>query len=140
MDALLFVDDGSGPPTDAPADATGRDERRPTDAEALDAYSSVVTTVARDLTPSVASLRVARRVRGGRTAMGAGSGVVITPDGFLLTSAHVVEGAREGTATFVDGSDLRFAVVGRDPLSDLAVLRVEAGRADQAPPAARLGD
>jgi S1-C subfamily serine protease len=143
MDALLFVDDGSGPPTDAPADATGRDPRRPTEAEALDAYSTVVTTVARKLTRSVASLRVARRVRGGRTAMGAGSGVVITPDGFLLTSAHVVEGAREGTATFVDGSELRFRVVGRDPLSDLAVLRVDAANGTSgpaSPPAARLGD
>src|SRR4051794_2009953 len=126
MAALLFVDDGSGPPTDAPADAAGHDARRPTEAEALDAYSTVVTPVARALTRSVASLRVARRVRGGRTAMGAGSGVVITPDGFLLTSAHVVEGAREGTATFVDGSELRFRVVGRAPLSVLAVLRVDA--------------
>src|SRR4051812_21211849 len=139
MDALLFVDDGSGPPTHAPADEAGRGPHRPTDAEALDAYSTVVTTVARELTRSVASLRVARRVRGGRTAMGAGSGVVITPDGFLLTSAHVVEGAREGTATFVDGAERRFAVVGRDPHSDLAVLRVDAG-ARGGPPAARLGD
>ena len=72
--------------------------------------------------------------------MGAGSGVVITPDGFLLTSAHVVEGAREGTATFVDGSELRFGVVGRDPLSDLAVLRVDAGVGPAGPAAARLGD
>ena len=140
MDALLFVDDGSGPPTRAPEDAAGGDPRGPTDAEALDAYSTVVTTVARRLTRSVASLRVARRVRGGRTAMGAGSGVVITPDGFLLTSAHVVEGAREGTATFVDGSELRFGVVGRDPLSDLAVLRVDAGVGPAGPAAARLGD
>src|SRR5436190_24221521 len=137
MDALLFVDDGSGPPSHAAADEAR--PRRPTHAEALDAYSSVVTTVARELTSSVASLRVARRVRGGRTAMGAGSAVVITPDGFLLTSAHVVEGAREGTATFVDGAELRFAVVGRDPLSDLAVLRVDPG-ARGGPPAARLGD
>src|SRR3954447_21223749 len=129
MAALQFVD----------ADATGSRDgtaSRPTDAEALDAYSTVVTTVARDLTASVASLRVARRLRGGRTAMGAGSGVVITPDGFLLTSAHVVEDARSGTASFVDGSDLRFEIVGRDALSDLAVLRVQ----DGTPPAARLGD
>src|SRR3954470_8700936 len=138
MDALLFVDDGSGPPSHAAADEAR--PRRPTDAEALDAYSSVVTTVARELTRSVASLRVARRVRGGRTAMGAGSAGGITPDGFLLTSAHVVEGAREGTATFVDGTELRFAVVGRDPLSDLAVLRVDAGAARPGPPAARVGD
>src|SRR3954467_14974595 len=132
MDALLFVE-GDAP--GAAADAAAGD-RLPTDAEALDAYSTVVTTVARELTPSVASLRVSRRLRGGRTAMGAGSGVVITPDGFLLTSAHVVEGAIAGTASFIDGSDLRFEVVGRDALSDLAVLRVH----DGSPPAAALGD
>src|SRR3954447_24883507 len=129
MAALQFVD----------ADATGSRDgtaSRPTDAEALDAYSTVVTTVARDLTPSVASPRVSRRMRGGRTAMGAGSGVVITPDGFLLTSAHVVEGSRSGTASFTDGSELRFEVVGSDPLSDLAVLRAH----DGAVRAAALGD
>jgi S1-C subfamily serine protease len=96
------------------------------DTEALDAYSRVVTTVARELAPSVANLRVGRRMRGGRTAMGGGSAVVIAPDGYLLTSAHVVEGTAEGSASFVDGRDLRFSVVGRDPLSDLAVLRADA--------------
>jgi serine protease Do len=109
---------------------------RPSDDEALDAYSRVVTTVARDLAPSVANLRVTRRLRGGRTAMGGGSAVVITPDGFLVTSAHVVEGSRSGSASFVDGREMRFAVVGADPLSDIAVLRADAE--DLAP--ARLGD
>jgi S1-C subfamily serine protease len=106
------------------------------DTEALDAYSRVVTTVARELAPSVANLRVGRRMRGGRTAMGGGSAVVIAPDGYLLTSAHVVEGTAEGSASFVDGRDLRFSVVGRDPLSDLAVLRADARDLHPAP----LGD
>jgi serine protease Do len=101
-------------------------EERPSDDEALDAYSRVVTAVARDLAPSVANLRVTRRLRGGRTAMGGGSAVVITPDGFLVTSAHVVEGSRSGSASFVDGREMRFAVVGADPLSDIAVLRADA--------------
>ncbi len=57
--------------------------------EALDAYSQAVTSVAERLSPSVANLRVSRRVRGGRILDGGGSGVVITPDGFTLTSAHV---------------------------------------------------
>ena len=92
--------------------------------------------MARDLAPSVANLRVTRRLRGGRTAMGGGSAVVITPDGFLVTSAHVVEGSRSGSASFVDGREMRFAVVGADPLSDIAVLRADAE--DLAP--ARLGD
>ena len=111
-------------------------EERPSDGEALDAYSRVVTAVARDLAPSVANLRVTRRLRGGRTAMGGGSAVVITPDGFLVTSAHVVEGSGSGSASFVDGREMRFTVVGADPLSDIAVLRADAE--DLAP--AQLGD
>jgi S1-C subfamily serine protease len=109
----------------------------PSDDEALDAYSRAVTTVAERLSPSVGSLRVSRRVRGGRLLDGAGSSVVITPDGFMLTSAHVV--ARTdgtGRASFVDGREVDFELVGADPLSDLAVLRAN-GR-DLA--AAELGD
>jgi S1-C subfamily serine protease len=105
--------------------------------EALDAYSLAVTTVAERLSPSVANLRVSRRVRGGRILDGGGSGVVITPDGFTLTSAHVVaRTAGSGRASFVDGRELEFDVVGSDPLSDLAVLRVDAR--DLVP--AELGD
>jgi S1-C subfamily serine protease len=115
---------------------TGSSDGRPIDAQALDAYSQVVTMVARELAPSVANLRVTRRLRGGRTAVGGGSAVVITPDGFLLTSAHVVEGSRSGSASFVDGREMRFAVVGADPLTDLAVLRADA---DDLTPAT-LGD
>ena len=107
------------------------------DDEALDAYSLAVTTVAERLSPSVANLRVSRRVRGGRILDGGGSGVVITPDGFTLTSAHVVARTEgKGRASFVDGRELEFAVVGSDPLSDLAVLRVNAR--DLVP--AELGD
>jgi S1-C subfamily serine protease len=109
----------------------------PTDAEALDAYSRVVTSVAERLSPSVANLRVSRRVRGGRRLDGAGSGVVITPDGFLLTSAHVVERTDgTGQASFVDGRELAFEIVGSDPLSDLAVLRLDARDVEPA----ELGD
>jgi serine protease Do len=98
----------------------------PTEAEALDAYSRVVTTVAERLAPSVGNLRVSRRVRGGRRLDGAGSGVVITPDGFMLTSAHVVERTDgSGQASFTDGRELAFEIVGSDPLSDLAVLRLD---------------
>ncbi|MGH9166855.1 MAG: S1C family serine protease [Acidimicrobiia bacterium] len=95
-----------------------------------------MTRVADLLMPSVANLRVMARVRGGRRPAGSGSAVVITPDGFLLTSAHVVGGSAEGSAAFADGRELEFQVAGRDPLSDLAVLRV----ADGALPAAELGD
>src|SRR3954469_21438015 len=86
----------------------------------LDAYSRVVTEVARRLAPSVANLRVRRR-RG----LGGGSAFAIAPDGLLVTSAHVVERSAGGRASFVDGRDERFEVVGADALSDLAVLRAE---------------
>ena len=99
---------------------------QPDDGEALDAYSRVVTSVAERLTPSVASLRVTRRVRGGRRPEGSGSGFVITSDGFGLTSSHVVHGMDGGSATFADGSEHAFEIVGTDQLSDLAVLRIEA--------------
>jgi S1-C subfamily serine protease len=87
------------------------------DAEALDAYSRAVTAVVERLAPAVANLRVRR---------GGGSAVVITPDGFMLTSAHVVARARGGEASFVDGTETAFDVVGSDPFSDLAVLRADA--------------
>ncbi len=92
----------------------------------LDAYSRIVVDVAEGLAASVANLQVTRRTRRGE-ARGAGSAVVIAPDGYLLTSAHVVEGAREGEASFGDGRETRVAVVGADRLSDLAVLRADAG-------------
>jgi S1-C subfamily serine protease len=95
------------------------------DDEALDVYSRVVTRVADRLIPSVASLKVMRGVRGGQMPRGAGSGVAITPDGFAITSAHVVEKSNGGTATFSDGHEVGFTVVGADPLSDLAVIRVQ---------------
>jgi S1-C subfamily serine protease len=105
--------------------------------EPLDAYSEVVVTVAERVTPSVANLRVERRVRGGRVLAGGGSGVVITPDGFLVTSAHVVAGtAGVGRASFSDGRDVEVSVIGADPLSDLALLRL----GGDAFTAAELGD
>jgi S1-C subfamily serine protease len=91
---------------------------RPLDDEALDAYSSVVIAVARTVSPSVASLAV-RTSRGD----GAGSASVITPDGYLLTSAHVVATAKSADANFSDGTSVAVDVIGRDVLSDLAVLK-----------------
>jgi S1-C subfamily serine protease len=88
------------------------------DDEALDAYSRVVTEVARTVLPSVASL-VVRTRRGD----GAGSASVITSDGYLLTSAHVVANASSAEATFTDGTSVTVDVAGHDVLSDLAVLK-----------------
>jgi serine protease Do len=124
IDALLGPDHDGSPAAEVP------------DAEALDAYSRAVIGVAERLAPSVANLRVSHRGRGGRRLDGGGSAVVITPDGFMLTSAHVVARSARGRASFVDGRELGFEVVGADPHSDLAVLRTEA----QDLTAAELGD
>jgi S1-C subfamily serine protease len=93
-------------------------------AEPLDAYSRVVAGVAAELTPRVASLRVPHS-GGGMRGEGLGSAVSYTPDGFLLTNAHVVGRSEHGNAVFSDGASAAFRVVGADPLSDLAVVRVD---------------
>ena len=99
--------------------------------EALDAYSLVVTTVAERVVPAVVALRV-----GGAGREGAGSGVVVAHDGFVLTSAHVVGSAGRGRAGLADGREMDFEVVGRDDLSDLAVVRL----AGSDLPVVELGD
>jgi S1-C subfamily serine protease len=105
------------------------------ESEALDAYSSVVTQVADELLPHVASVHV-RGNRRGQAYEGGGSAVVFTDDGYLITNAHVTGGTDRGEAAFSDGSEADFDVVGADPLSDLAVLRTRTGAA----PAAQFGD
>jgi S1-C subfamily serine protease len=127
VDAFLNGEDLSGGEPSEPGS--------PSEAEALDAYSSVVTRVAELLAPSVANLRVTRRTWGGH-ADGGGSGVVVTEDGFILTSAHVVLGSDRGSASFTDGHEVGIEVVGADPLSDLAVVRASGSGLV----AARLGD
>jgi S1-C subfamily serine protease len=96
--------------------------------DALDAYSAIVTSVAAQLTPRVAALRI-RMARG----ESAGSAVTLSGEGHLITNSHVVGEADGGTAEFSDGTVAQFRVVGRDPLSDLALLRAD--RAVPSPPA-----
>ncbi|TFV86791.1 trypsin-like peptidase domain-containing protein [Blastococcus sp. CT_GayMR16] len=100
--------------------------------QALDAYSRIVTAVAADVTPHVAALQVT----GSDGRGGAGSAVVVSGDGLLLTNAHVVGRAAHGRAVFSDGSESDVDVVGADPLSDLAVVRARTAT----PPPAVLGD
>lgn len=119
--------DDPAPPATPPPPAGPADP----DAPALDAYSRTVSAVAAHLTPRVAAVRVSLP-RG----EGAGSAVVFTGDGLLLTNAHVVGRARGGTAEFADGTAAPFTVVGADRLSDLAVIRVAA----DTPEPAVLGD
>jgi S1-C subfamily serine protease len=104
----------------------------PATERALDAYSRIVTAVAADLTPHVAALQVTGRDGRG----GAGSAVVVSGNGLLLTNAHVVSRAARGVAVFSDGSETDVDVVGADPLSDLAVVRARG----ETPPPAELGD
>jgi len=99
---------------------------------ALDAYSRIVTAVAAEVTPHVAALQVTGRDGRG----GAGSAVVVSADGLLLTNAHVVGQAAFGRAVFGDGSETDVDVVGADPLSDLAVVRARGAT----PPPAVLGN
>lgn len=105
---------------------------RPETETPLDAYSRVVTAVAADLSPHVAALEVT----GADGRGGAGSAVVVSADGLLLTNAHVVGRRRTGRAVFGDGTESDVDVVGADPLSDLAVLRARAAT----PEPAELGD
>jgi serine protease Do len=128
--ARLRLIDGGTDSAQPAADSTLPDE------EAFDAYSRTVSGVAERLGASVAHLRVPHRTRRGRRE-GGGSSVVISPDGYMLTSSHVVSGAEgRATAQFADGREFRTEVVGTDPLSDLAVVRADAR--DLSP--ATLGD
>ena len=102
----------------------------------LDSYSATVIRVAAAVTPHVAALEVGGTGRHGRFRTGAGSAVLFTSDGYLLTNAHVVAGAQRGSAVFSDGTRTAVDVVGSDPLSDLAVVH---GKAPTAAPA-DLGD
>jgi S1-C subfamily serine protease len=105
----------------------------PSETEALDAYSRVVADVVDQVGPSVVRIDVKRNDR----AAGAGSGVVISPDGLALTNSHVVQGARSVVLTTLEGRELQARVLGDDPDTDLALLRVDE---NVTLPAARLGD
>jgi S1-C subfamily serine protease len=115
-----------------------RSERAPSqpDDDTLDTYSQVVTRIAAELTPRVAALQMSRRRRDGRVEASAGSAVVFTDDGFLLTNAHVVGRSTSGTAAFADGTTAPLRVIGTDPLSDLAVVRADG----PTPSPAKLGN
>jgi S1-C subfamily serine protease len=121
-----FISNGPEPPAGPPAP-----EFPPEEDEALDAYSRVIIRVAESLRPAVVNLRAGRGRDGG-----SGSGVVFTPDGFLLTNAHVVGGFERIRIRLHDGREVDGRVVGTDPWTDLAVVQAEA----QALPYAELGD
>jgi S1-C subfamily serine protease len=109
-------------PSSRPSSATADDGTT----TALDAYSSAVTRVAERLLPSVVSVRVESAGPRGEARKGGGSAIIITPDGFLLTSAHVVHGVRRAAVEFATGEQARAEIVGADRHSDLAVIRCDA--------------
>ncbi len=95
--------------------------------EALDAYSEAVVGAVERVGPAVVSIYVGGSGETARASGGAGSGVVVTPDGYVLTNEHVVQKSQNARVAFVDGRSAPAAVVGRDPATDLAVLRAQAG-------------
>ena len=121
-----FISNGGGPVEGYPLP-----EPDPAEREALDAYSNVVVRVAEMLRPAVVNLRAGRGRR-----EGSGSGILFTPDGFLLTNHHVVEGNERVRVRLGDGREAAGRVVGNDPWTDLAVVQAEEGNL----PYATLGD
>jgi S1-C subfamily serine protease len=110
---------------------------RSRDIEFLDAYSRAVIEVVEAVGPAVVSLSVGRG--GPRDKIdenGTGSGVVIAPDGYILTNDHMVRDAREISVTLTDGATMAARVVGKDPMTDIAVVRAEGSRL----PCAAMGD
>jgi S1-C subfamily serine protease len=121
-----FISNG-GDPLHGP----GSDQPDPEEQEALDAYSNVVVRVAERLRPAVVNLRGGQGRR-----QGSGSGILFTPDGFLLTNHHVVQGHERVRVRLSSGDELAGRVVGNDPWTDLAVVQAEGGVL----PHADLGD
>lgn len=127
-----------------------RDDQRaasqplPSEGEALDAYSRTIVSVVEQVGPAVVQIGVTKVVNaspfgGGQLAQGAGSGVIFTPDGYILTNSHVVDNARQVIVTLADGHDLKGDVVGQDPDTDVAVVRISAPNGEKLP-AAKLGN
>lgn len=128
-------------PTSSTADLDGHAspprEMPSGDIELLDAYSRAVVSVVETVGPAVVSIHVtSRRSEDPAAREGAGSGFIIAPDGYVVTNHHVVDGAGELRISLIDGRELSARIVGTDPATDLAVVRVQDGNL----PTASIGD
>ena len=124
-----------------PGDLPGSPPAAPPDGELLDAYSRAVVGVAETVSPAVVNIEAHRRAPSGkgrppRDQGGSGSGFLFTPDGFILTNSHVVHHAARLDVTLLDGSRLPGELIGDDPDTDLAVIRIDTAGV----PPARLGE
>jgi S1-C subfamily serine protease len=123
--ALTFINDSGdiSEPAERPEIGPASDS----DMELLDAYSRAVISVVEAVGPSVVSILVGRgQRRQTGDQVGAGSGVVIAPDGYVLTNAHVVQGPKALEVALTDGTRLSATLIGKDPATDLAVIRASA--------------
>ena len=123
-------------------DQRAASQQLPSEGEALDAYSRTIISVVERVGPAVVQIGVTKVVGspyGGQLAQGAGSGVIFTPDGYILTNSHVVDNARQVIVTLADGHDLQGTVVGQDPDTDVAVVRISSPNGEKLP-TAKLGD
>jgi S1-C subfamily serine protease len=136
-ESLRYLLHQSGGPEGGKLEGSGREPAGPTaaDTELLDAYSRAVMGVAEKVGPAVVAIG-ARKPSGRNGTEGSGSGVILTPDGFVLTNNHVVEGAEELEVVMTDGRAFAAQIVGTDPPTDLAVIRISDGSL----PTAELGD
>src|ERR1044071_5098444 len=128
----LLHEDIRSPVVDAPAEPPS-----PTDDSLLDAYSRTVTEVVERVAPAVVNIRTSHST-GSRSERpgGTGSGFVIASDGYVLTNSHVVHNAAKFEVTLADGRVLGATLIGEDPETDLAVIRIDASQLPQT----RLGD
>lgn len=112
--------------TSQPAGADAPDDVDTSDVELLDAYSRAVTGVADSVGPAVVNLQVTVETSRRGPQRGSGSGVVITPDGYILTNSHVIHRASDVHVSFLSGETAEATVVGQDPATDLALIRAGA--------------